>query len=519
MKYRESNQDRSLRKWFNKEFNCAHLRGVSIPIGSVRGLSNINLEMNFPITAIAGKNGAGKSTMLALICCAYHNSTKGYTPPGKKNSYYTFADFFIQHSDEVPSTGISIYYKIAYNNWRTSENNPDKVKVGSQLRIKSKKGKWNDYSKRVERNVAFVGIERIVPHSEKSQSRSYKRYFKSSPPKGWEEKVKNCTGYVLGKNYENFEMKYHSKYKLPITQEAGVVYSGFNMGAGENALFEIFSTIYSYPEGAIFVIDEIELGLHAEAQKRFITRLKDICLERKAQIIFTTHSKEVFDCLPEDARIYMEKIGQKTVISTGISSEYAFSKLSAEKVIEAEILVEDKVAKSIITSILSTSDRSRINVEIVGSATALCVQIAALHRRTTTINTLIVFDGDQRKNEKHHKPNSKKMSETQDKDFETWFDEHVDYLPGNTWPESWILNESKTITPQIAKDLKIQEQELGALIDTALAAGKHKEFFELSQRLSLSEEVILHVFCNNLTSLKPLHFQNIKSRLENLLKQ
>lgn len=519
MKYRESNIDRSLRKWFIKEFNCANLRGIDIPTGSIRGLSSLAIKFDYPLTAIAGKNGAGKSTLLALACCAFHNTNKGFSLPNRKQNYYTFADFFIQHKDEIPPTGIKILYAIAHNNWRVSERNPDKVKIGYQARTKSKGGKWNDYSLRVERNVVFIGIERIVPHSEKSQSKSYRRQFKSLPPKGWETKTKDSVGYILGKEYENFEMTYHSKYKLPLAQSNGVLYSGFNMGAGENALFEIFSTINSCPEGTLFVIDEIELGLHAEAQKRFITKLKEVCLDKKAQIIFTTHSKEIFDCLPEEARIYIERVGKKCIATTGISSEYAFSKLSNENIPEAEILVEDKIAKSIINSILPISARSRLRIEIVGSATALCVQLAALNRRSNPPNTLVIYDGDQRKKEKDHRAHTKKISETQDQEFDTWFDKKIGYLPGTTWPEKWLLSESKTEVEALSNELGLNEQETLQLIDSSIQAGKHKEFYHLSRSVGLSEEIVIHTICKIVAKSKPQLFEDIFLRINKLFDQ
>ncbi len=517
MKYRESNIDRSLRKWFIKEFDCANLRSIDIPSGSIRGLSSLSIKFDYPITAIAGKNGAGKSTLLALVCCAFHNTDKDFALPNRKQNYYTFADFFIQHKDEIPPTGIKILYGIAHNNWRVSEKNPDKVKIGYQARTKSKGGKWNDYSLRVERDVVFIGIERIVPHSEKSQSKSYRRHFKSLPPKGWEAKTKDSVGYILGKEYENFEMTYHSKYKLPIAQSNGIIYSGFNMGAGENALFEIFSTINSCPEGTLFVIDEIELGLHAEAQKRFITKLKEVCLDKKAQVIFTTHSKEIFDCLPEEARIYIERIGNKCITTKGISSEYAFSKLSAEKIPEAEILVEDKIAKSIINAILPISARSRLNIEIVGSATALCVQLAALSRRNHAPTTLVIFDGDQRKKEKDLRAHTKKISETQNKDFDNWFDQKIGYLPGAIWPERWLLSESKTEIETLSNEFGLNEQETLQLIDLSIQAGKHKEFYQLSNSIGLSEEIVIHTICKIVAKSKPKLFEEIFLRITNLL--
>jgi hypothetical protein len=133
---------------------------------------------------------------------------------------------------------------------------PEGIGIGHQRRWKNQGGKWNNYADRVRKNVVFLGTERIVPHSERSQSRSYSKIFKDSQPYGWEVKVKDVVGFVLGKTYDKFRYLEHSKYNLPMVQVGDTIYSGFNMGAGENALFDIFSTIYSCGEGALLVMDE-----------------------------------------------------------------------------------------------------------------------------------------------------------------------------------------------------------------------------------------------------------------------
>ena len=288
MKYCESNKDRKLRRKFSFDYSHALLRDIELKSGFLRGLNSFKMKLNYPITAIAGKNGAGKSTILAMACCAYHNDKNDFKLPKRKVSYYTFSDFFIQHKEEISPQGVVIRYGFATDKLKKSETYPDGKGVGYQQRRKSQGGKWNDYAKRIKRNVVFLGIERIVPHSERSQSRSYSKAFKDEQLKGWEDKVKDAVGYVLGKSYEKYRYLEHSKYSLPMVQVGDTVYSGFNMGAGENALFEIFSTIYACGEGALLVIDEIELGLHAEAQRKFIDKLKDVCLETHTQVICTT---------------------------------------------------------------------------------------------------------------------------------------------------------------------------------------------------------------------------------------
>lgn len=112
---------------------------------------------------------------------------KAYKPKDRKATYYTFSDFFIQHSSEISPVGIEINYSIAHNGWKKSSNLPSGVGLGMQKRFKKEAGKWNYYAGRVHRTVVFIGISRVVPHSERSQSRSYSKHFSEQAPLGWED--------------------------------------------------------------------------------------------------------------------------------------------------------------------------------------------------------------------------------------------------------------------------------------------------------------------------------------------
>ena len=95
-------------------------------------------------------------------------------------------------------------------------------------------------------------------------------------------------------------------------------------------------------------MDEIELGLHCDAQKRLIEKLKEACIKTKTQVICTTHSRDIFDCLPSDARFFIENINGKTKLTKGISSDFAFAKLSSNPSYEVDIFVEDEDIRVII---------------------------------------------------------------------------------------------------------------------------------------------------------------------------
>ncbi|MEZ2746044.1 AAA family ATPase [Halopseudomonas bauzanensis] len=518
MSYRESNLDRNLRKWFSNDFSKSLLRSISLRSGNIRGLSPFRIDFNYPITAIAGRNGSGKSTMLGLASCAYHNKSTGFKLPRRGQPYYTFADFFVQHSEDVSPQGINILYGIAHNNWKKTEQLPDGVGIGYQVRRKKKGGKWNDYASRIKRDVVFLGIERIVPHIEKSQSKSYSRSFLHSGDSGWEIKVKDAVGKILGKKYDEFKYASHSKYRLPIVTVNGNKYSGFNMGAGENALFEVLSVMHAVSEGALVVIDEIELGLHSEAQKKFVQTLKELCKQRSLQIICTTHSRDIFSQLPDDARLFVENINGKSVVTSGISPDYAFSKLSSENSQELCVFVEDRVAKSILLAVLPSCIRSRISLEVIGSSSALSRQLSAIHNRENRTSFLAIFDGDQRNKEKQNLDHAFSMAEVGDKEeFKDWAIKRISYLPGDTWPESWLVQKGSEGIDELAKLLNVEVDELEDVLERGLEAGKHNEFNEIGTLIGLDEMDALNRFCINVAQNNIDEFADLISCIETAL--
>lgn len=290
------------------------------------------------------------------------------------------------------------------------------------------------------------------------------------------------------------------------------------MGAGENALFEVLSVMHAVSEGALVVIDEIELGLHAEAQKKFIQALKELCKQRSLQIICTTHSRDVFSQLPDDARIFIENINGKSVVVSGISPDYAFSKLSAENSQELSIFVEDRVAKSILMAVLPSSIRSRISLEVIGSASALSRQLAANYNRQNRTPILVIFDGDQLNKEKQNLDHAFSMSESMDKEsFKRWMLSQMTYLPGDTWPESWLIQKSSESIEELAKLLSIDEDELKDVLERGLEAGKHNEFNEIGKLIGLDETDALNRFCMNIAQKHICEFSELVTLIKNTL--
>ncbi|WP_373242256.1 ATP-dependent nuclease [Lacrimispora indolis] len=484
MKYSTSDIDLKNHEWFQNDINSRSLKTIRLEYGQIRGLHPCQINFTYPISAIAGENGSGKSTLLALSCCAYHNTNIGYVPIDHNKSYYTFSDFFVQTTDEMKVEGISIWYEFL-TKWKGGREGS-----GWQHRTKKRGGKWTKYDTRVHRNVVFLGIQRIVPPGERKTERSYYGKFKSSTiNQNTKNRILDIASKVLGKKYTTLDLRTVDRRRLFVVDRKEKHYSGFNMGAGENAVFSLLIELFSAGKNTLLVIDEIELGLHESAQKRLIQELKKLCLELHCQIICSTHSCTILDCLPPEGRFYLESVDGMTNIFSNISSEYATGKLSAGEKKELSVYTEDEVGCSILQGFLPNPILRRIKILPIGSDQAVLKQLAAAYRVGN--HACIAFcDGDKRQNYEKATSQVKRHLEGRINDnFNEWIQKRLNYLPGDTRPEQYLL--------ELLRDNKNSQHELALLwqtdfefensIEQALSAGKHNEFHYLAKQLNLNE--------------------------------
>ena len=119
-----------------------------------------------------------------------------------------------------------------------------------------------------------MGINRIVPPSESAVHKNYKRLFENDElESGLEQKITGHMTRIFGHSYEHMSLLSHNAYHLFQVQRKKIIYTGFNIGAGENAVLQLLIELYTIGQGGMLVIDEIELGLHIAAQKALIREL------------------------------------------------------------------------------------------------------------------------------------------------------------------------------------------------------------------------------------------------------
>lgn len=420
---------------------------------------------------------------MALAACAFHND-ETFHQFARKKSYFTYGDFFTFSPTETGLQGIEITYTVRQHDGDIPNR-----------RRKKPSGKWNDFNTRKFKNVIYLGVNRIVPPSESSAHRSYRRAFEAEEiSENILNKIKSWAGRIFGKNYSSLRIFSHNSYRLFLVERNDISYSGFNMGAGENAVISILLDLLLAGPNTLLVIDEIELGLHARAQKEFITVLKEICYNDKCQVICSTHSDIILSALPPEARFFIQNQGVQTNITCGISAEYAFGKLSGRNTHELAIFVEDEVGKSIVANVLPLHLRERVEIYIIGSDQAILKQMAARYRENK-LNFIAFLDGDKRTEQGMQMQQIKNHLETRIEDeqrFQSIIQSRLCYIPGEEWPEKSMMQfllEAGDLS-SLAERWDTTIENITEFLRRALQQGKHKEFSSLAQSLSLEENFV-----------------------------
>lgn len=431
------------------------LRAMEIDGGNgLRALNSVRIPFNYPITAICGKNGTGKSTALALAALAFHTPSEWYVPwtnarhrSSKSNddrSYHIFQDFFVYGRNEQPPNGVQITWRYFANGAETS------------VQFRKTANRWGAYARRPERELAYSPLSRVTPAYEMNSVRGvFRQPGANVTTLTFDRKYRDYLSYVMGVNYQNVDVQRTDRLSFA-NCSAGFPYSAFNMGGGENSAVALFHLLRSLPVCGLLVVEEIESCLHAGAQARLAEVLVKICLEKKVQIVCSTHSEVFLDSLPRQARLLLTRDHQDSAVVEGPSTRFAVYEMRGVIQPELTIYCEDKAASVLIEEAVTYADRRRLRIIDVGSNVTVVKQAVCHVRGGFPGECLCVLDGD-----------------CSPQEVEGWIasergaDHHIEpafeILPGNNLPpEGWVLE-------QLAhEDYRIQfAQQLGCGRDQA----------------------------------------------------
>ena len=188
----------------------------------------------------------------------------------------------------------------------------------------------------------------------------------------------------------------HPKRDVAVFTAQRTTYSGYHAGGGQTTIAEFLRV--DPDQYGLVLIDEIETSLHPRAQRRLIRDLAELCRERELQIIVTTHSPYVLAELPLEARLYLMQGQSGRHVMTGVSPEFAMTRMDEYPHPECEIYVEDQRAQTLLREIIVAHSRGLVErcsmipfgAANVGRALGLMVSQGRFPRPSC-----VFLDGDQ----------------------------------------------------------------------------------------------------------------------------
>jgi predicted ATPase len=351
-----------------------------IDIAGLRGWRGQSVLFKFPVVAVVGENGSGKSTVLKVAASAYDP---------KDNAYYPSAFFLETHWDKIQ--GVDLGYQLKHG-----EDTPN-------FRIKKPSERWSFPDKRFKRKVFWFDVARTLPLD---GTAGYAKVARLAAGELATEELtaeyRDKLSYVLGREYKN------ARFARPDVNEKRIVgllkrdfgeISQFHQGAGEDTTLDLFQALQQVPQYSLVIIDEVEASLHPRAQRRLMKFLLEFSRTKRTQVIVSTHSPYILEELPPEARVLLVPTPDGPNILYGASPEFSLSKLDDVVHPEAFIFVEDRTAEVWLREIIvrhpeASSILNRVRISSVGPANVVQMmgQLAASKR--LPYKALGVVDGD-----------------------------------------------------------------------------------------------------------------------------
>jgi predicted ATPase len=364
---------------------------ISLKIDGFRGIKDLSINLDHPITAFSGLNGAGKTTVGQLLVCAYRKPQTS----SRANRYYIREFFPANKADPNP---------FANNASVTFTYQTESKKGNQEVSVYRAQQEWSGYKRQPERSCYYIGISWYVPKVERRDATIYAaksielRELREMP-----EHVKKKVSWILNVDYE--DMSFQSVLHQNKEKEIGMVqkyknkYSENNMGFGEGRVLHMVDFLETSAEQSLFVFEEPETSLHEDAQYRLARYLLDVVLRRHHQIVLSTHSSVILNSLPPESRKLLIRDRSGVHVYSQISAHHARALLSGGRFRALTIFVEDKLAKNIVSEILRQFDPKilkSVRIEDFGSDRAVKNAVELMQQMRE--NAIGIRDADKGEN-------------------------------------------------------------------------------------------------------------------------
>ncbi|HDF2327476.1 TPA: AAA family ATPase [Morganella morganii] len=408
--------------------------------------SNQKITFDYPITALVGPNGTNKTSALVAL----YGTVAGKTPA---EYWFTTPLDYTKNNPNKNDAYQSYYYTyrekkyiaevLQINNQRVSrsmdywETDKPKKNLGMNVDLsgivsdKITPTRW----KKIEKNVVYINFrselssfDRCLYHANKPSRyfrtkqdyiRDKSKYLKKAIALGCKEfelygknriisnkkltsKEVQDVSFILNKLYSDIQYVEHTFFDVrggtAFIKCNELSYSEAYAGSGEYAIVSLVSKITAAPKNSLILLDEPEVSLHPEAQKKLVDFLKRKIIECQHQVVISTHSPEIVESLPDSAiKLFMENPATNKIIINNETNKLNVFHTIGKKFNKTPIYVEDRLAKAILDRVIEDVNNLKNNFEVLyipGGSSSMSLLLSALSEAKH--KQLVLFDGDQK---------------------------------------------------------------------------------------------------------------------------
>jgi AAA15 family ATPase/GTPase len=395
-----------------------------IYIEKFRAFKNLEIELG-RITAVIGKNGTLKTTLLGIISQMF-TLTKSISPMHGEKTIDGY-NYRSQFSEKFKIS--KVFDKPGDHRWKLYMNREiyslddglyeaESIKRGKEygdIRFWNAKGRKKGYGF-IQCPVVYLSLKRLLPIGEEEELKTSESSLTSDENNlliSWYEDIFSNVSSSSKKSV--IDLQSDNKFSVSINNDD---IDPITISAGQDNIGKILISILSFRrlkekykddyKGGLLLIDEIESTLHSSALIRLMKLLNKFTNDYNLQIIFTTHSYDIVikelksaNYINDCKIIYLQRKGDNIVMRDDLTLNQIKSDLGNEKLPKNEysrirVYTEDEKTKYIAKSILP-NEYIR-NIEFVSVSLSHGNYKNLLQKKCREfLNSIILVDGDVKK--------------------------------------------------------------------------------------------------------------------------
>lgn len=408
-------------------------------IDNFRAFKDISITIGDKLTAIAGQNATGKSTILGMLGQPF--SFVGEETIFGKSYQTKFREIF-KFSLDTEQAGTHKYYIKFKNRSICEETNVlirSRARKDEGIRLVTRDEDRRAGKGNITFPVIYLGLKRGIPLGEIRLIRPIKTDLSSTE----QEYIAKNHNQILILN-EKIEVSY-----LKATKEKDTIcvntptYKAITNSAGQDNLGQIIGAMISFQrlkrkmgnkyKGGLLLIDEIETAMYPGSQIRLIKYLIKSARDLNLQIVFTTHSIELLDFLLQPTYqhdnaisvVYLAKSrgklqSIKDVNIQRIRNDLLMAIQERVEFTKLNLYCEDAEAAMLLKKLLSADHKKRLNVIAAKFSAGMLLELAR-SRVDEFKCSMFVLDADMARKIRGKRPDNLLL------------------LPGNNSPEKMFL--------------------------------------------------------------------------------